>query len=116
MKLRNKKKKEMYNTKKEEKKKKKIFYSGFAVLSDLIYLLDKFRRLDYNLYMTISIHNSAMNYHLSLILFADERRRFDDDERDRFLRSLGTELCRFCARALGLRRPIFIFTRPCGSV
>lgn len=66
--------------------------------------------------MTISMHISNINYHLSFILFADERRRFDDDERDRFLRSLGIELGRFSARALGLRRPILIFTRPCGSV
>ncbi len=66
--------------------------------------------------MTILMNNSNINYHLSFILFPDERRRFDDDERDRFLRSLGTEFCRFCVRALALRRPILIFTRPCGSV
>ena len=62
------------------------------------------------------MNNMHINYHLSFILFAEERRRFDDDERERFLRSFGTEFCRFCVRALGLRRPIFIFTRPCGSV
>ncbi|CAF4548910.1 unnamed protein product, partial [Rotaria magnacalcarata] len=48
----------------------------------------------------------ALNYHLSFIFVADERRKFDDDERDRFLRSLGTEFGRFCTRTLGLRRPI----------
>jgi len=106
----------MYNTKKEKKKERKIFIWYCRSVSDCIYLSAQFRRLDYNLYMTISMHSSNINYHLSIILFADERRRFDDDERDRFLRSLGTEFCRFCVRALAFKRPIFIFTRPCGSV
>jgi hypothetical protein len=66
--------------------------------------------------MTILVNNRNINYHLSFILFADKRRKFDDDERERFLRSVGTEFCRFCVRALGLRRPILICTRPCGSV
>lgn len=69
------------------------------------------------LYMTIVlIHYTGKNYHLSLILAADDRRKFDDEERDRFFRSFGTEFGRFWTRRLGLRRPIFIFTRPCGSV
>ena len=48
----------------------------------------------------------------SLVLCPDERRRFDDDERDRVLRSVPIEFCRVCGRALGFSRPILIATRP----
>lgn len=42
--------------------------------------------------MTASTNVGIENYYLSLILFADERRRFDEEERDRFFRSFATEL------------------------
>jgi hypothetical protein len=73
----------MYNTKKKERERKKDFFIHFAAMSDLSFTY----RLDQDLCMV----NGNINYHLSFILCADERRRFDDDERERFLRSFGTE-------------------------
>lgn len=88
----------MYNTNKNERSDEDE--EKFAMMVDHLRDLSRRRGAE------------RLLYHLSLILFADDRRRLDDDERERALRSCGREFCRVWGRALAFRRPILIVTRP----